>query len=913
MKRYFLLLIITLHSCIVWTQNRSGIRGKILELQTEKAILSAEVAIEGLNIKTFTEGDGTFVLATVPSGKHILKVSIQGFREQRIPVSKVPGQTLDMGILFLEKDLASEQIDAIITLTENDLSDDSGSDGIYGLLQATRDIYLTRAAFDFSQVFFRVRNYGGREATVLLNGLPMNEFFNGRPQWNNWGGLNDITRNQEFTNSLTPSAMSFGSLVGVTNINLRAGSYRSGMRFSSSASNRTYSGRVMATYHSGMKPSGLAYSVSASGRWAENGFIEGTPYDAYSLFVGLEFKPWEHSSFTFNGIFASNRRGQSTAVTDEVFQLAGQQYNPHWGKQSGEVRNSRIRTIEEPILIANYFYETEKLNINVGVAWQTGKFGRTRLAHFNAPNPSPVYFRYLPSNYINSGSGNFENANLAKERFQRDPQLNWDILYQANRAPALNGKSAYLVQEDRTDDSVLTAQILGNLNISQNLRIDAGITYRGLESDNYARIDDLLGASYHEDIDPFTDTRNDLNGEINKTTGNRFNYNYILHSTEWYTFVQSIFTVKKWEAFLSASLSATNYQREGLFLNELFSENSLGESEQLTFSSTGLKGGVTYRIDSRNALSINAAYLQRPPLLQNTFINPRENNEVVPDLVGERIWSGDITYFLRWARLKGRITGYYTNFENQTDVSFFFVNSGLGSDFVQEVTSGIHTLHYGTELGLEYQFSPDVTLTAVASLGKAYYTDAANVTINFDTSGDPDELINLEGSVDLGKADITGYRLPSGPQSAFSLGMEYRDPKFWWIATTANFLTENYISISNITRTQSFLINPETQEPFPEATPDAVQNLLQQEQLEPVYLLNVVGGKSWRLKKGFISFFASVNNLFDLTYRTGGFEQNRNGNFGQLTADLSRGNPSFGPRYWFGFGRTFFANLAYNF
>jgi len=57
----------------------------------------------------------------------------------------------------------------------------------------------------------------------------------------------------------------------------------------------------------------------------------------------------------------------------------------------------------------------------------------------------------------------------------------------------------------------------------------------------------------------------------------------------------------------------------------------------------------------------------------------------------------------------------------------------------------------------------------------------------------------------------------------------------------------------------------------------------------------------------------SVNNVFDETFRTGGFEQSRNGNFGQLQQDNLRNDPSFAPRYWYGFGRTFFLNLAVSF
>jgi hypothetical protein len=75
----------------------------------------------------------------------------------------------------------------------------------------------------------------------------------------------------------------------------------------------------------------------------------------------------------------------------------------------------------------------------------------------------------------------------------------------------------------------------------------------------------------------------------------------------------------------------------------------------------------------------------------------------------------------------------------------------------------------------------------------------------------------------------------------------------------------------------------------------------------------LIGGKSWLKTGKYISVFASVNNVFDTVFRTGGFEQSRNGNFGQLQQDNLSGNPSFAPRYWYGFGRTFFLNVAISF
>jgi hypothetical protein len=310
---------------------------------------------------------------------------------------------------------------------------------------------------------------------------------------------------------------------------------------------------------------------------------------------------------------------------------------------------------------------------------------------------------------------------------------------------------------------------------------------------------------------------------------------------------------------------------------------------------------------------LNGAYLKKPPVYQNVFVNPRENNQMVNNIQSEKITTTDINYFIRLPNLTGRVTGYYTRFQNITDINFFFVDAGVGSDFVQEVLTDLDKLHLGTELGLEYQLSSAVKLSLVAAVGKFIYASDPYVSINFDTAGAEEDVINPEGYIDLGVAKVKDYKLAQGPQKAFALGIEYRDPKYWWIGATTNYLGNNYAGISTITRTQSFYLDPDTGSAFPDATDENVKSLLSQNKLDNFYLLNMVGGKSWLKRGKYISVFASINNVFDAVFRTGGYEQSRNGNFGQLQQDNLSGNPSFAPKYWYGYGRTYFINLAFSF
>lgn len=897
--------------CVVAQGTR--IIGEIRDQGSGEPLTQALVQLEG-DASATASREGRFELLSRLKGDLILRIEARDYRVRRLPVT-LGDALLDLGMLYLEREEAGAKSDPYITLASDELSGEVEIIGSAELLQATRDVFLNRAAFDFGQAFFKVRGYDSKYGTVLLNGVPMNKLTDGRPQWNNWGGLNDVTRNQEFSYGLEASSRCFGGILGSTYIDTSPSAQRPGIRVSGSLSNRSYAGRIMATLNSGIGDSGLSYALSASRRWAKEGYREGSLYDAYAVYGALEYRFDPKSVLMLTGIFSTTRRGLSAAITEEVHEMGGHRYNPYWGLQGREIRNSRERHIAEPILMLNHAYASGRLRLNTVLAYQFGSQGKSRLGYFNAPNPDPSYYRYLPSYYINSPIGaNFIGASLAREGFFRNPQLKWEKLYQANTIGNSDGKAAYVLYADTNEDKVLSFHQMANFETMNGLAITVGAGFQKTVSHNFARIRDLLGAQFHEDVDPFTGTRNDQEGELRKQDGDIFNYNYRLQGQVWDIYAQLSVHRDKWNAFLSGNYKSTTYFREGLFLNERFPEHSAGKEMGIPLRSPGGKAGFTYKISGRHWISLNGAFVHRAPVLQDVFINPREQNGIVPGIQNEHITTADLNYNVRLPHLIGRISGYYTRFQHATDVNFFYVESGLGADFVQESTTGLDQLHMGLEAGLEYEASATVKVSVVAAVGKQLYASDPEVTLNFVPGNDPDTgLQSAAGSLPIGIAGMKGYRLAQGPQQAYSIGISYRDPNYWWAGITANFLTENYASIATVPRTQSFILNPETGNPFPEATPEIVARILKQNPLDDSYFLNFVGGKSWLNKKTYISLFASINNVFDAVYRTGGYEQSRNGNYGQWIADNQGGTPSFGAKYWYGAGRTFFLNLAISF
>jgi hypothetical protein len=920
MKKLVLSLLFLFQAVFVMAQNQSTVKGKVVDSKSQSPLGSVKVMIQSNEQFVTTNSLGEFQISGISVGNQILVISVDGYNTQNFPIEVAANQTLDVGLLFLDEDITSEQQLSLVTITENDLGDDnSGSESTAGLLQSSRDTYQQAAAFNWGQARFRMRGLDNEYGVTMINGISMNKIYDGRPQWSNWGGLNDATRNQEFTLGSAPSDFTFGGILGTQEINTRASLYRKGTRISMAGTNTNYSWRSMVTHNSGLMDNGWAYSISGSRRWAQEGYFEGTDYGANSFFASVEKRINKKHSLNFTAIYAQNTRGKSSPNTDEVNNLKGIKYNSYWGWQDGKKRNSRDKDVEEPILMLSHYWKiSDKTTLNTNVAYQTGSIGNSRLDYQTANSPDPTYYKNLPSYFSNLGD--IAGANAAQNYFLNNSQINWNAMYYANQNSSVNtGKSVYALYEDRTDDKQITANSILFSDLSDNVKLNAGASFKKLKSHNFQNMLDLLGGQYFSDVDPFysgDQTQSDLNNPNRQIkVGDEYGYNYNLNAIVADAFTQFKFTYKKVDFYLAQSFSRTQYQREGLYRNGIYANTSFGKGSKQIFENFGFKGGLTYKITGQHLLDFNGVYMTKAPNMRNTFANARINNNITPELNSETIASLDASYVVRTPKFKARVTGFASRVQNATEISFFYAE-GIGEDdngdvdsFISELLTGIEKRNFGAEIGLEYQFTSTIKGTVAASYGQYLYGNNPNLKINDDAQA---TLTNTQPVVDFGKAYLKNYRLPGMPQTAASLGLEYRDPNFWWVGANINYLADSYLDVSNITRTDNFSLNS-IGISYPGATEAAVRQALKQEKFANFNLLNLTGGKSWRIDTTTIGFFASINNVLDTTYKTGGFEQSRKATFPDLQADNANGTPSFGPKYFYGYGRTYFLNVYVNF
>ena len=291
------------------------------------------------------------------------------------------------------------------------------------------------------------------------------------------------------------------------------------------------------------------------------------------------------------------------------------------------------------------------------------------------------------------------------------------------------------------------------------------------------------------------------------------------------------------------------------------------------------------------------------------FTNIRISNGSIPKLENERIYTTDFNYHLRLEGLTSRITGFYTLFNKGMTSRFYFAQGlkGDGADFVNESVTNIARRHWGIEWSIDYQLNSSIKMLFAGTYGDYSYTNNPSVIIESDKyNGDMGNF---------GLSYLKGYRFGGSHQKAYSLGFEYNDPNYWWLQVSGNYLADNYISPSALSRTANFFLDADGL-PFidpltgSQVSTDQLQELLEQQELGDVFLLNIVGGKSWKINNMYLGFFTGINNALGAVFKTGGFEQSRYVNYPLLKADQQRAKPLFGPKFWHGNPTTYFINLS---
>ncbi|MBR1809250.1 MAG: carboxypeptidase-like regulatory domain-containing protein [Paludibacteraceae bacterium] len=388
-----------------------------------------------------------------------------------------------------------------------------------------------------------------------------------------------------------------------------------------------------------------------------------------------------------------------------------------------------------------------------------------------------------------------------------------------------------------------------------HLKITAGLEAKLSQGLHYKTVDDLLGGTQWLDVDPFAERdikdlavnigmtqaeiekvkQNDINltdEERIVKKGDRFGYDYRINMTSAKAWVQNEWNYNDIDFYYALQLTYTGMQRTSSMINgrawylaTLHSDNAYAQWQYLgpqynaimnngyrtmqgtrfDFVDPSFKAGLTYKINGRNRLKLNVIAETSAPLARDAYISPRVHDRVIDPMykhlqakslqdfyaASQKVAGGDITYEFNFPVVRGRITGYFTQFWNGSELNGYYDDEAR--TFVNQSLTGINRRHMGIEAAAAFKLGTYFTLTPMLAIADYRYTSNAYSITSAENGMSLAE--NINGPLyELGDSVlIKGLKVAAGPQLNASLKLSFFHPKMWFADITVSYFDWNWL------------------------------------------------------------------------------------------------------------------------
>ena len=360
---------------------------------------------------------------------------------------------------------------------------------------------------------------------------------------------------------------------------------------------------------------------------------------------------------------------------------------------------------------------------------------------------------------------------------------------------------------------------------------------------------------------------------------------------------------------------------------ELVPITSKGKSAVSDFFTYSAKAGLQYHFGGGHRVYANAGYFNDAPTFSQSFISPRTRNSLVPNLETMKTLSTDINYQYSNNGYNVRVTGFYTTIKDQTDMMSFYDDTQ--NSFTNFAMSGIDQRHMGIELGFKVPLPVQgLSVEGALSWGEYIYTSTPRMTQTVDNSAEvivenalvpywashPVYKKYTDGDVTVYETDLDGeyiveknqkHYVPSTPQFAANLGLNYRTNSYWFFELDAQYFANSYLDMNPLYRTDLAVAGPDKI-----VTPTEIEYMAAQEKFKPVFLLNASVGKSWYIQRKYnFGFSLNIQNITNnKNVKTGGYEQTR-----LIDSESMERYYRFDSKYFYMQGLNYMLNLYFRF
>ena len=625
------------------------------------------------------------------------------------------------------------------------------------------------------------------------------------------------------------------------------------------------------SYYAGYKPDykgvllkeGWAYRSAVRVAGGDDLYIDGVSANILDLSFGASWSDRRNNLNVF-ALLPLSERGLRRASVEESYSLLGNKlYNPLWGIDNGELRNSRVARVIRPEVVVSWDYRvTLSTTMHLTADIYYAKEGVTSLGWFDAPTPLPDNYHYLPSYYdYASDKGYVTDAWLSNDL--RYTQVDWAGMRHTN-ALQMDGHARYIVESRREDEARGDIQLAFDTKL-QGVNVDYGVRIGYANYHRYKVLDDLLGATHILDLDYFfvddathyNGTRNNLRAaDMEVLEGGIFGYNYALGR-----FKTEIFGSADWERDdmrfrVSANIGSERIWRNGYFEKELFRGSaSYGRSQSVALSPYLFSFAWSYVRDNQ-IFAASALIAAEGHDMDNLFFNPEYNNRVVADITAAKRRVAKLSYSVvpnTAFRLSALLfANHYT--DGVEVVRYYDDLAGLYSN---GIVRGVSWLGYGIDLGAEVAWNAMFSSNLRTIISSCRYSENAQINLyaNRDNALIANSDIVIQGC-HRGSAELVAYG-----DISFRHG--------GWSATASlSWCDGGYIAPSFVPRSErvlSFAVSEEER-----------SALMAQRNLPSATIVDLSLSRRMKLSSGTtLSAMLAVRNLLGSSWVANGYESNR--------------------------------------
>jgi outer membrane cobalamin receptor len=821
-------ILILSFSSILFAQ--MTVSGTVTDAFTGNTLAGANVVVDGTDMGAAADANGGYTLSNVPNGA-TLTASMIGYTDASATAGStvnfaLAGSAIEMSGLEVLASRAGEKTPVAFTnISKADMDVRLGSQDIPMALNTTPSVYATQQGCGAGDARINVRGFNQRNVAVMINGVPQNDMENGWVYWSNWDGVGDATHSIQMQRGLSAVNLATPSIGGTMNIITDPAAMSKGGSFKQEAGAGSFL-KSSINYNTGLIADKFAFSTTLVKKSGE-GIIDKTWTDAYAYYFGASYQMNATNRFELYAIGAPQRHGQNlykqnlgaydsefaktvegydaTAV-DSAGQFRdegttngvefGRNFNQNWapinssykGKQywymygdrtverhNPDYLNERENYFHKPLVNLNHYLTlNDQMRLSTIVYWSGGSGGGTGT------------YGKIPTM---DADGNLGDDDY-KFYYGRGPWVrDWNTLIAYNSGAntieyvdktairRLPGQSIGILRNSINRQSTIGVISKLNYDLSDALKLQAGLDWRTAGIEHAREVRDLLGGDYYLD---FADDNGPAGGK-KVVLGDIIAYHNNT-TVDWLGFFgQGSYSSGPINAYGMAGFSqiAYTYQDHFTVANELIEANAI--------STMQFKGGAMYDVSDGISVFANFGLVEKPPIMDNVIYL---DGTVASDPANEKFQSIEAGVNYQADNMAVKVNYYMTDWKDRNLTKA--VSSGEGSSGDTDVIflTGVNQNHSGLEVEADMQVIDMLRLNASVSLGTWKFTEDA-------VGNYQEDEFNSLGQVTGQKSTAYTYALKDlfvgdMPQTGMALGATVTPTDGLSIQALFNFYDKNY-------------------------------------------------------------------------------------------------------------------------